>query len=267
MLLGSTLWTESALGDRCKAAFLGLILMISVLATPTRCEAGPAAGVAGVLSIVPGLGQVTEGHTLEGIAWATSSIGLYLMPSPMLSQIGWDLWFYNMYDAYRDAAPDDHRYANQTFLSNYIAFYNPLSLIDPIGAPVVAYAAIGGYQNGYPALQSPTAVFTYSFVGLGEEGLFRGFLFPAFSSVTSSKFFGATISSALFSLAHATGGAQNLQLYPLTYRFVFGMIFCWQMNINHYDLRDGAFAHSWYDILVSTDSSGMISGLSFRFPL
>jgi membrane protease YdiL (CAAX protease family) len=87
----------------------------------------------------------------------------------------------------------------------------------------------------------------FSFVGFGEESLFRGFLYPSLSSWLT-PWGGAIVSSALFSVAHvgATSEAN-------TFRFVLGLIFCWQYSHNNYDLGGNIFAHSWYDqLLVSS---------------
>lgn len=220
-------------------------------------------GLAGTLSLVPGLGQVTNGDGWEGLGWFGSVVGLYASGNSTLSQLGFDLWMYNMYDAYRDARPPEA--ADHNWFQNYSAFVNPANLIDPVGAPIVGFGAYAGSPGGYPALRSPTALMTYGFVGLGEEGLYRGFLFPSFSQVLSSKWAGAILSSAVFSVSHATGGSSNLQASPLLQRFIGGMFFCWQADRNRYDLRKNIFAHAWYDILV--DDAGMIRGLKFQLPL
>ncbi len=220
-------------------------------------------GLSGTLSVVPGLGQVVNGKPLEGLGWLLTVGGLYGSGNSRLAQIGFDLWMYNMYDAYRDARPPAA--ANHNVFQNYFAFLNPLNLVDPIGAPIVAFGAASNGASGYPALRDPGAIAMYGFVGLGEEGLYRGFLFPSLSQMTSSKWAGAILSSAIFSVAHATGGSSNLQASPLAQRFIGGLFFCWQVDRNRYDLRKSIFAHAWYDILV--DDGGMIRGLKLEIPL
>lgn len=101
--------------------------------------------------------------------------------------------------------------------------------------------------------------------GLARRGLFRGFLFPSFSQTLGSKWAGAITSSAVFSVAHVSGGSSNLQASPLLQRFIGGMFFCLQADRNHYDLRNNIFAHAWYDILVSKD--GQIRGIKMELPL
>jgi hypothetical protein len=145
----------------------------------SRAEA-TAAGLSGTLSIVPGLGQTANGDALEGLAWFSTVTPLYIFGRGYLRQIAFDLWMYNMYDAYRDAKPKDGRVTQYNLLENSLAPYNPLNLFDPIGLPIVGFGAAAGAHNHYPTLRKPGAMITFGFVGLGEEGLFRGFLFPAF---------------------------------------------------------------------------------------
>lgn len=228
-------------------------------------HATPAAGVSGALSIVPGLGQAANGDLLEGFGWLATSVVPFLSGEPIARQIGFDIWQYNMYDAYRDAKPGNKRFAENNVFENYIAFANPLNIVDPIGGPMVGYAAIAGRKGGYPSFRNPALPFMYGFVALGEEGLFRGFLFPAFTDVTGGRWGGAIISSTLFSYAHAIGGADNLKPLVLLERFGAGMIFCWQADRNKYDLRNNIFAHAWYDIFIS--DSGRINGGSVKFPI
>jgi len=229
---------------------------------PQRAEAlWP--GAAGALSVVPGLGQASQGNVLEGLGWLGTVVGLYGSGNSAMAQIGFDLWMYNMYDAYRDARPPSA--ADHNVFQNYFAAFNPLNLADSVGAPLVAYGAVAGSAGGYPALRRPASIVTYGFVGMGEEGLYRGFLFPSLSQLTSSRIAGALLSSAVFSVSHATGGSSNLQSSPLIQRFLGGLLFCWQADRNRYDLRKNIFAHAWYDILV--DTGGQIRGVKIQIPI
>ena len=162
-----------------------LLILLASTATASISYAAPSPGASGTLSLIPGLGQAANGDGWEGGAWFATTVGLFMSGNGFLRQIGWDLWMYNMYDAYRDAGATgaDKSYAAVHFLQAY----NPLNLIDPIGAPIVAVGAAAGARRGYPALRRPSKIITYGFVGMGEEGLFRGFLFPGFSDVTKSK--------------------------------------------------------------------------------
>ncbi len=174
-----------------------------------------------------------------------------------------------MYDAYRDARPSSGRISQENVFQNEIASFNPTNIFDPYGAPLVMYGVYAGRGTGYPALRRPIKILEYSFAGLGEEGLFRGFLFPGLSDVFGSKIIGAITSSALFSYAHAINGASSLTPSALITRFLGGLLFCAQADRNRYDLRKNIFAHAWYDIFV--DDGGPLKEIrprvEVKFPL
>lgn len=228
-----------------------LSLTLFSAAIAPRSAHALAAGIAGTASIVPGLGQTLEGNFLEGLSWFSSVILLMSSSNGLVRQIGFDLWLYNSYDAYRDAKPSDGRFAQHNVVQNYIAAFNPLNASDRVGLPIIGFGAYAGASKGYPNLKNPAQMAMFGFVGMGEEGLFRGFLFPAFTWLSfDSKVMGAITSSAAFAAFHAVGGKENLAFSPMIQRFVMGLIFSYQADRNRYDLRNGIFAHAWYDILV-----------------
>jgi hypothetical protein len=215
-------------------------------------------GAYGLASIVPGFGQAFNGQILEGLSWLVVTGGLMTSQDTTLSSVGMNLWMYNMYDAYRDAGgkPTD----NKGVVRNWVSNINPVHIFDPIGASVVGLGLASGASNGYPALRSPRKLIEYSFVGLGEEGLFRGFLYPSLSNTFNSKFVGAFTSSLLFSAGHL-----NFEPFVFSVRFLAGMVFCWQLTRNKYDLSSNIFAHSWYDVFVDSGEEAKISRLSLRW--
>src|SRR5690348_6753882 len=106
-----------------------LIFLVTIsLGLPSRSFATPP-GVAGALSIVPGLGQVSNGDVLEGAVWFTTVLGLFVQRNSNISNVGFKLWEYQMYDAYRDAGAKDT--VKHNVAQNYIATLNFLNLIDP----------------------------------------------------------------------------------------------------------------------------------------
>ena len=241
-----------------------LLFLVVAGTLPSSAFAGPEPAVSGALSIVPGLGQVANGDTAEGIGWFVGSLGLFFSGNHYLGQMGFDLWLYNTYDAYKDAGGAHTQ--PLTAGENWLGAFNPVNVIDPIGAPIVAVGAVSGIPHrSYPALRNPAKIATYSVVGLGEEGLFRGFLFPGFSDVFGSKLVGGALSSIAFAYAHALGGSENLRPSALISRFVLGALFCFQANLNDYDLRKNIFAHTWFDILVDENAHqiGLKVGLPF----
>jgi membrane protease YdiL (CAAX protease family) len=228
-----------------------LLLTIAILLSPTAKAVAP--GVAGTLSIIPGLGQVSNGQFLEGTAWFVSSIGLFIQRNPFVSNVGFKLWEYNMYDAYRDAGA--HNAAKYSAFENYIAFLNPAGVIDPVGDGILAYGTARTLTARSTASLGPknriAGAFYYGFVGFGEEGLFRGFLFPGFSDLLSSRWAGAIVSSLLFSASHLTNkDAYYHSVSGLGELFLLGMAFCWQTNNNGFDIRHGIFTHAWYDFII-----------------
>ena len=75
------------------------------------------------------------------------------------------------------------------------------------------------------------------------------------------------VSSALFSLSHLT----NSQSYyhsgrGLGFLFIFGMLECWQVTSNEFDLRHSIFSHAWYDILVDYGKFGSAQGELAQLP-
>ncbi|MCM0607350.1 MAG: CPBP family intramembrane metalloprotease [Xanthomonadaceae bacterium] len=218
-------------------------------------QAKPAPAVAGFSSmLLPGLGQTLNGNALEGLAYAGVS-AMYFLKNPYFSNIGFNIWLYNQYDAYRDAgAPGT---AKHSIYENWISNVNPLNLVDLIAAPTVGFAAGYGYYTGggYPSFQRWEIPVSYSFVGLGEEALFRGFWFHGLSRLFGTEWVGAPISSLAFAAAHVIGGVENLELNPMAQRFIFGMLMSWQMSRNQYDMRKNIFTHSWYNIFIDRGNS------------
>jgi len=218
-------------------------------------------GVAGVASIVPGLGQTLNGDGGEGLLWFTTiAAGLSFSPRGAWPASAFmHLWMYNIYDAYRDAGAK--RSAKYTVFQNYFAAFNPMNIIDPIGAPIVIVPAVtGGKSSGPKLASSPVlAPIEIAFIGLGEEGLFRGFFFPAFSDLTGSAIIGAVTSSLLFAYAHRFYSGQSkyaLQGDVFASRAIGGALFCLQTYLHSYDLRHSIFAHTWYDVIVDYKHAG-----------
>jgi membrane protease YdiL (CAAX protease family) len=225
--------------------------LCAAVAAPRTAHA-IAAGVAGTLSVVPGLGQVATGNVLEGLGWFGATVGTWFL-SPGLA---WEFEQYNLYDAYRDAKPSNRRYADHTWYENYIAVFNPLNFFDPIGAPLlVGYGAIPGWTRHHGSNLYPLKALSTSFIGPAEEGLFRGFLFPGISDLTHSTVVGALASSAVFGLVHVqydwTGKAVVAAL---------GLVECLQVHLNNYDLRKNSFAHSWIDFFLLPTGEGPLEG-------
>ena len=239
-------------GKKLKFIFILLGIMGG---TSSTAFAKVAPELAGTLSVVPGLGQVANGQVLEGLAWFMSSMVLLGSADRNLSTVGFKIWSYNLYDAYKDAGGSET--TQHSALSNYLAFVNPVNLLDAYTIPTLGVQGAiatqtAGKNKAKLGPNSPLwGAFYFGFVGWGEEGLFRGFLYPAFSKGLHSHFWGATVSSALFSLSHLT----NTNSYYHSTRgqlilFLWGMLWCAQASHNAYDLRHNIFSHAWFDIIT-----------------
>ena len=248
----------------------------------SRAEAKLSPGMAGTLSVVPGLGQVSNGDSLEGVAWFTGIVGGFMLTTGNTynQTVFLDLWMYNMYDAYRDAGAP--RSAKYNLLQNYIAAFNPMNIWGPYSTiPLVyqgAVVASPGHGNfGIGPNNKALTPFYMSFIALGEEALFRGFVFPGFTDVLGgSVMAGALTSSVAFAAAHTLySGQATYALQPSVFllRTAMGLFYCWQTHTDRYDLRKSIFSHTWFDVLYEWDRQGMpggglapakISGLSLK---
>lgn len=230
-------YVKVSLRHFCAAGFLVQIAFTFPANAKTDAE------LAGVLSVVPGLGQLANGQVLEGAAWFAAVAGAYSLKKPGL---GFDLWMYNAYDAYRDAGPTNGRYAKNTALENWIGVFNPTNFLDPIGAPMLTfYGMLPGLAKYNGKNLSPFKALSTSTIGPGEESLFRGFLFPAISNVAGSKIVGAVASSIMFGLIHTQYGPGGKLVVGL-----FGLAACLQVDLDKYDLRKAMFMHSWVDFFL-----------------
>ncbi|MBI3542607.1 MAG: CPBP family intramembrane metalloprotease [Deltaproteobacteria bacterium] len=245
---------------------------------PVPARVSPAA--AGALSLVPGLGQMITGRPLEGAAWLAAVVAGLSSRSTFFGQASFDLWQYNVYDAYRGAGARD--VPDHGPLADYAAAFNPLNLWDPVSAGAVGVAfASHPFQRrygelGYPSISKWLVPPFYAFVGMGEEGLFRGYLHPvlsdAFESLPLERFWarvaGATVSSAAFAAFHLVNGrALDGDFLVFGGRFLSGLAFCWQAERNDHDLRKNVFAHAWYDIILDYNAradKGVGLSITFR---
>ena len=244
-------------------------MIFALFESPKPCLA--SAGWVGLSSAIPGVGQTINGNPLEGLGYLVSTIYLMSSKSAVVKSMGFDLWMYNMYDAYRDARPSGSAFSDQNIFQNLSAPFYPPNFLDWRGATLVAAGAAAGAHQQYPALKKPELIAKYAFVGFGEEALFRGFVLPSFTDSFHSKGWGIVLSSAVFSVAHAaTGDGSALAPSVLVVRWILGMWLAWQADSNKYDLRKNIFAHAWYDVLVdstgSTNDIRPIMGVRFFLP-
>lgn len=93
-----------------------------------------------------------------------------------------------------------------------------------------------------------TAGVSYN-AGVGEEALFRGWIFPLFVEAYGPKniFWANLTQAALFGAAHLS--AENR--LP-AFQFLAGYYFGWLAQKNNWSLRESIFVHTWWDVIVFT---------------
>ncbi len=234
-----------------------ILLWISLFLDARPASAKPAPVVSGVLSIVPGLGQVANGNYLEGLGYFSVSVGGILIPNKFTQHIGLQTYLYQYYDAWRDAGGKPSQ--EQNWFQNYIGTYNPLNAIDWIGTPALGIVAVaeGGNRPMHSRLSESIIFGTFS--GWGEEAFFRGFLFPVLSFGSNSfwmKSVGALTSSVLFSLVNKGIGTFSV------IEVAQGLLFCTQTHINNYNLRKSMFTHAWWNIIADIKNGSRVGGVA-----
>lgn len=221
-----------------------------------------AQAINGLASVVPGMGQSLNGNHWEGAAYFLSSLGLmFIAKDPKLNTVGLNIAFYNMYDAWRDAGGKPSNKKGNIFY-DYGQTFNPLNIADPFAVGLLSLAGLNRGNARKTAREDAQrdndqefihrrlttegwkSMLTYASVGMGEEALFRGFLFPAISQGIG-YWGGAVASSAIFAFAHTGANTkQNLVRGGL------GMLFCWQYYRNKFNLKHNIFTHAWYDQIL-----------------
>lgn len=237
-------------------------------------HAKPDPGLSATLSLVPGLGQLANGNFEETPIWLLATFGLAGATRTAAGRyMAFQVWLYNMYDAYRDAEPQNGMTHRDSSVADFLSMLNPANIINPIGTPMVGVAALAGINQYHGYNLTGRQLLTRMFVGFGEEGFFRGFLFPGFTDLFSSEFAGAMTSSALFAIAHLQYGPAQQAIV-----FVLGNLFCLNYHLVDYHLTKNIFAHGWWDFFLSPADDkntgqdrplvkGLNVGLRFNFSI
>jgi membrane protease YdiL (CAAX protease family) len=245
-----------------------ILCLLAIGSDRALAEQNTPPALAGLLSVVPGLGQTANGNPGEGLAWFAVILGggALTAGNGYNQTIFLDLWMYNIYDAYRDAGPK--RSYKQNVFANYASAFNPLNIWGPPSTvPLIAQTA-GTLSKGRPSFgigpnRPVLTPFYMAFIALGEEGLFRGFFFPGLSDLFNSTVAGAITSSLVFSAAHGLyAGQQSYAFRPgvFAWRTVLGLFYCWQTHIDKYDLSKSIFSHTWVNVLYEWDRQGVLGG-------
>lgn len=83
--------------------------------------------------------------------------------------------------------------------------------------------------------------------GTGEEAIFRGWMMPDMMNGFQSEFWSNFTTATLFSLAHYSSSNR----FPLA-QFLLGGYFGWLTQKNEWQISEGVFIHTWWDVLVFT---------------
>ncbi|NQZ02517.1 MAG: CPBP family intramembrane metalloprotease [Bdellovibrionales bacterium] len=81
--------------------------------------------------------------------------------------------------------------------------------------------------------------------GVGEEAMFRGWLFPYVYDALDNYFWSNTLQAAFFAYLHVT---PNYRI-PY-YQFAFGFYAGYLAKRNNWSLKEAVFVHTWWDIIA-----------------
>jgi membrane protease YdiL (CAAX protease family) len=168
------------------------IVLILITSLTFRTSFALSPGWSAFAGLIPGLGHMLNGQIVEGIGWMAFSLGPTATGDYKLGLVGQNIWFYSIYDTWRDAGGSPSQ--KNWVASDYFENFNPLNLFDPIGASFIGTAAMArssarrnvqdrndDFTHRVANTEAWKSIGMFTFVGLGEEALFRGFLFPALS--------------------------------------------------------------------------------------
>jgi hypothetical protein len=115
--------------------------------------------------------------------------------------------------------------------------------------PLLVLAAVGFaglHEDSY--LDGGDSVFTAGVsynAGVGEEAMFRGYLFPVFRQAFDSYWWSNGLQAAIFGAMHYSSYNQ----FPIA-QTVMGFYLGWMTHRNGYSIRESAFLHTWWDVLA-----------------
>ncbi len=219
---------------------------------------------AGLLSVVPGLGEAVEGRPLIGLGYLAGVAGLFLASNLtsgdariFFGAAGPSLYCYQMYAAYRDGEPENRMYGRTNVFEDYAAAFNPMNVLDP---KVIGFDAIAAYQgatHGQGGSYSPLELIYFGLAVQQEEALYRGFLYPVFTDLYGGFKIGAALTTSLLDAAqHGLYLADAFNPVVFTVRTVLFLYLTWVYENNNYFLPKNIFAHAWFDYLLRSKISG-----------
>ena len=150
--------------------------------------------------------------------------------------------------------PEDAETTDQLMLAPFeFGFMGRWSTILPLVAGL-GLGIISGAHDNYETrrLNSGDILFSSAIsynAGVGEEALFRGWMFPLFVHAYGEEntFWANATQATIFGLAHLSGDNP----FPVFQTFA-GYYFGWLARKNGYSLREAIFVHTWWDVIVFT---------------
>jgi membrane protease YdiL (CAAX protease family) len=235
--------------------------------------------------LLPGFGQFALGEPLAGGAFsATAAIGVALLLSGDIDALFMEELprsgpeqraFYgaqliqtagslSAYDAFRRSLPALQRKGEYRFLSSheptgrlftapfdfrFLARWTTWTHLAFTGA-VTAVVATVGNESG--AQDAPFTAWDALFMtgvslnaGVGEEALFRGWLYPVlYESIGAHAYLPNALQAAVFGALHKQAGP--FAIIIAAWSFYEG----WLTKRNGWSIRESIFHHFWYDVVV-----------------
>jgi membrane protease YdiL (CAAX protease family) len=256
----------------------------------------PAVGIAQLAAAAVFLGGgfflAKQGQTdgssalsLDGpVSSSRQSAGILLLGA------GQNTWFYNVFDAYRDArvaqgdAGYKHKISRETLDELVLAPFTPSVVKSPYVwglVPIALAAGIGvSFLGGVSSTHAITHVHDINFfgdslsraggfaagegyfvglfdpVGVGEESLFRGVIQTEMDE-RLGPYGGIAVASAIFGGAHALnyvgpGGDPKQAIVAVPFIATIGATLGYAYMKTGYQLKTSVAMHFWYDFLLST---------------
>jgi len=252
--------------------------------SPPPPRSGAAFGIPLASLFVPGLGQYLQHAPLAGLAYTGAAIGGYALytgdPAAATTidlprdaagqraflgaQLATDAGALSAYDSFHRSLASLQHQGKYRFITSHDSpgrlFLAPLDLrmlkrwttwVDLAHTAIVAAVVLGERKPGvqYPPLRTRDDAFVASFsygAAVGEEALFRGWLYPVLYQATDERMWLSNgVQAAVFGTLHIPR-AKGYAAVIAGWAFWEG----WVTRRNGWSVRESVFHHFWYDVAV-----------------
>ena len=150
--------------------------------------------------------------------------------------------------------PEDPETTDELMLAPFeFGFLGRWSTLIPLAAGL-GLSILSGANDDYDTRNLTEGDLLYSSAisynaGVGEEALFRGWMFPLFVHAygEDNMFWANSTQAAIFGLAHLSRDNP----FPI-FQTSAGYYFGWLARKNGWSLREAIFVHTWWDVIVFT---------------